>query len=172
MLNQYRQVEAYQTAFRDRARWSRVLRGRSSYRTFLRVAARYTVKAVRSGIGAAFGGRFVDGLAGDLTGISARGVTSCFVFSRRDGGHEYFKLHAGATVRRRSLRDRISLSVVDDAGHTFDSPAAQQTLRRILVEFVEDQTRESAHARGGADSFRPADHRDGARFYRRKRRPA
>ncbi len=53
-------------------------------------------------IGAAFGGRLEDGLARDLTGISARGITSLFVFSRGDGGLEYFQLHASAALRRRS----------------------------------------------------------------------
>lgn len=145
----YQGIESYRTAFRDPTRWARVLRGRSAYRSFLRLAAIYTVKKMKGRIGAAFGGRLKDGLARDLTGISARGITSLFVFSRGDGGLEYFQLQASAALRRRHAKQRIQHVIVDNAGHTFNPSAAQQELRALLVDFVLHQTREG-RARGAS----------------------
>jgi alpha-beta hydrolase superfamily lysophospholipase len=170
--NEYKQVETYRTALREPARWARALRGRSAYRSFLRFAACQAVRKLRGRIGAAFGGRFVDGLARDLTGMSAGGVTILFVFSRGERGLQYFQLH-GSAPRRRNARERIRLVVVDDAGHTFSPPAAQQALRGILVDFVEHQTREVGQAGIAAEPFHPAaDHGGAGHVYRRNRRPA
>ena len=148
-LNEYQQVETYRTALRQPARWARALRGQSSYRSFFRIAASHVVRKLKGLAGAAFGGRLVDGLARDLAEINARGITSLFVFSRGDGGLEYFQLHAG-TVGRRGRAQRISHVIVDDAGHTFNPAEAQHTLRDVLLQFVSDQTREARRARLGA----------------------
>jgi alpha-beta hydrolase superfamily lysophospholipase len=140
--NDYQQVETYRTALREPARWARALRGQSSYRSFFRLAASHAKGKLKGLAGSAFGGRLVDGLARDLVHINARGITSLFVFSRGDGGLEYFQLHAGPMGRRRA-RHGISHVIVDDAGHTFNPAEARQTLRELLMEFVAERTREA-----------------------------
>jgi dienelactone hydrolase len=147
--NEYQQVETYRMALREPARWARVLRGQSSYLSFFRLAASHVVRKLTGLAGTAFGGRLVDGLARDLATISARGVTSLFVFSRGDGGLEYFQLHAGAMGRRRGAQ-RISHVVVDDAGHTFNPEEAQQALRELLMEFVAERSRDARRARSAS----------------------
>jgi hypothetical protein len=78
----------------------------------------------------------LDGLARDLNAITARGVTSLFVFSSGDTGLDYFQIHGRPILRRRQARQRIRHVVVDGAGHTFSPPSAQDALREILLDFA------------------------------------
>jgi alpha-beta hydrolase superfamily lysophospholipase len=134
------QIETYRTALGDPARWAKAMWRPSSWTSFVQFAARYASQKARSLLGASFGGRLLDGLARDLNVISARGITTLFVFSRGESGLEYFQLHAGAALRLRRVRQHIRFVVVDGAGHTFTPPAAQQALRQLLIDFVLQQT--------------------------------
>ena len=58
------------------------------------------------------------------------------MFSRGDGGLDYFRLYASPALRRLKVRERMRHVVVDGAGHTFRPRAAQRELRELLVEFV------------------------------------
>jgi alpha-beta hydrolase superfamily lysophospholipase len=142
---EHQQTERYRTALHDPDRWIRALRGRSAYGSFLRFAAVYVWGKVTTRVKVAFGSR-LDALARDLSDISARGVTSLFVFSNGEPGLDYFRPRARAVLRQRKARRRILYTVVDRADHTFASPAAQQMLRTILVDFVARETsRGSGH---------------------------
>jgi alpha-beta hydrolase superfamily lysophospholipase len=133
---EYQQIGFYRRAMHDPAKWRRVLRGRSAYRNFVRFAGSYVRWKASSWLGAASRGRLLDGLARDLNFISARGITSLFVFSRGDTGLEYFRIQGEPALRRRHVRNRIRHIVVDGAGHTFSPPAAQQSLREVLIDFA------------------------------------
>jgi alpha-beta hydrolase superfamily lysophospholipase len=135
---EYHQTEGYRTALRDPDRWIRALRGRSAYAS-LRFTVVYVWGKVTDRLKVAFGSR-LDALARDLFDISARGITSLFVFSEGEPGLDHFRLRARAVLRQRKARERILLTVVDGADHTFASPAAQQTLREILLDFVARET--------------------------------
>ena len=93
---------------------------------------------------AMLGGRWQEGLARELDAISARGITSLFVFSHGDPSLEYFRLRASRTLVRRRARGRIRYVVVDGAGHTFSPADAQGTLRMLLNDFVAQQSRAAA----------------------------
>ena len=136
---EYHEIGDYRRALVDAARWRKALRGESSYANFVRLATAYVRRKISGRIEAAFGGRLVDGLARDLNRISARGITSLFVFNREDSGCEYFQLHGSPALRRREAASRIRQVVVDGAGHTFSSSAAQQTLRELLIDFMRRQ---------------------------------
>jgi alpha-beta hydrolase superfamily lysophospholipase len=134
--SKYQEIGSYRLALRDPARWRKVLRGRSAYGNFVRFAVAYLKWKMLGLIGATFGGRLLDGLARDLNAITARGITSLFVFSSGDNGLEYFRIQGGPALRRRHVRKRIRHIVVDGAGHTFSPPAAQQLLRDVLIDFA------------------------------------
>ena len=136
---EHQRTESYGTALRDPHRWIRALRGRSAYASFLRFAVVYVWGKVTARFKVTFGSR-LDALARDLFDISARGITSLFVFSEGEPGLDYFRPRARAVLRQRKARERILYTVVDGADHTFASPAAQQTLRGILVDFVARET--------------------------------
>jgi alpha-beta hydrolase superfamily lysophospholipase len=133
---EYQEIGSYRRAMRDPARWRRVLRGRSAYQNFVRFAGAYVRWKASGWLGAAFGGRLLDGLARDLNAISARGLTSLFVFASGDAGLEYFQIQGQPFLRRRQARERIQHVVVNGAGHTFSPPLAQQSLREVLIDFA------------------------------------
>src|SRR4030095_15494469 len=133
---EYQQIGFYRRAMHDPAKWRRVLRGRSAYRNFVRFAGSYVRWKASSWLGAASRGRLLDGLARDLNFISARGITSLFVFSSGDTGLDYFRIQGGPALRGRHVRNRIRHVVVDGAGHTFSPSFAQNALREILLDFV------------------------------------
>jgi hypothetical protein len=140
---EYQQTENYRTALSDSVRWKRALLGRSAYRRLLRFLWRKVTDRLSDILG-----RRVDPLAADLLRVSAKGITSLFVFSRGERGLDSFRLHTRATLRRRSAKERLRHLVVDGPDHTFSSRAAQQKLREILVDFVASQTSQSPTRRG------------------------
>ena len=93
-------------------------------------------RRIQSALGNVIGGPMRSGLARDLEGIAARGVACLFVFSGGDGGLDYFDLLGRQALRRRNVRERIRLVVVDGAGHTFRPSDAQRRLRALLDDFV------------------------------------
>jgi alpha-beta hydrolase superfamily lysophospholipase len=133
-LAEYDEFGRYQRSLRDPRKWAKALRGRAAYGTFVRLAAAHVGREIAARVG--FAGRPLEGLARDLEGTAERGITSLFVFSRGDGGLDYFRLYARPALRRRNVRNRIRYVVVDGAGHTFRPAAAQRALRELLVEFV------------------------------------
>lgn len=135
-LAEHDEMGRYRRALYDPVKWSKALRGRAAYALFVRLAATTIARSATSALGALFGGPLQRGLARDLAGIAGRGVTSLFVFSRGDGGLDYFDLYGSQVLRRRTARDRISHVIVDEAGHTFRPPRAQRRLRELLVAFV------------------------------------
>ncbi len=137
-LAEYDELGRYQRSLRDPGKWAKALRGRAAYRTFVRLAAAHVGREIVSRIGLR---RPLEGLARDLEGIAERGITSLFVFSRGDGGLDYFRLYARHALRHRNVGKRIRHVVVDGAGHTFRPAAAQRALRELLVEFVSHFTR-------------------------------
>jgi alpha-beta hydrolase superfamily lysophospholipase len=132
----YQEIGSYRRALRDPARWRKVFRGRSAYRSFIRFAGAYVKWKALGWLGATFRGRLLDGLARDLNAISARRITSLFVFSSGDTGLHYFQIHGRPLLRRRQARKRIRHVIVDGAGHTFSPPSAQNTLRELLLDFA------------------------------------
>jgi alpha/beta superfamily hydrolase len=144
------------TRLRDAARWARALRRPLDVRVMRSIRRHLTRRWVHNQengsyrrflgqkgqrrIASVVGSPLFDGLARDLDSISARGVTSFFVFSRGDKGFEYFQLYASAWLHRRKARNHIRHLVVDDAGHTFSPPEAQRRLREIVIDFVIHQT--------------------------------
>ena len=137
---EYREMLGYRRMLRDRDRWANALRGRSEYIYFARFAAIYLARKMWDRIGPLFATRLVDGLARDLDGVCARGITSLFVFSGGDTGLDYFEHHATPALRRWKACGRIHRVVVDGAGHSFTPPEAQHALRELLVDFVAKQT--------------------------------
>ena len=106
---EYREMLGYRRMLRDRDRWANALRGRSDYIYFARFAATYLVRKMWDRIGPLFATRLMDGLARDLDGVCARGITSLFVFSRGDTGLDYFERYATPALRRWKARGRIQL---------------------------------------------------------------
>jgi alpha-beta hydrolase superfamily lysophospholipase len=143
-LAEYDELGRYQRSMRDPGKWAKALRGRAAYGTFVRLAVAHLGREIAERVGVTFAGRPLEGLARDLEGIAGRGITSLFVFSRGDGGLDYFRLYARLALHRRIVRKRIRYSVVDGAGHTFRPAAAQRALRELLVEFVARVTRTSS----------------------------
>jgi hypothetical protein len=84
------------------------------------------------------GGALPDGLANDLSSIADRHVAALFVFSQGDNGLAYFQAHATPAVRRANVRRYIRHVVVERAGHAFRPLKAQQTLRTLLIDFVDN----------------------------------
>jgi alpha-beta hydrolase superfamily lysophospholipase len=130
------EIGSYRRALQDPARWRTSLRRMSAYACFARFVGAYLKRKISAIVGAALGGHLLDGLARDLSAISARGIMTLFVFSSGDTGLEYLRLHGSPALRRRELRKRIRHVVVNDAGHTFSPAWAQHALRRLLVDFV------------------------------------
>jgi alpha-beta hydrolase superfamily lysophospholipase len=135
-LAEYDELGRYQRSLGDPAKWAKALRGRAAYGTFARLAAAHLGRKIASRVGTTFAGRPLEGLARDLERIAERGITSLFMFSRGDGGLDYFRLYASPALRRLKVRERMRHVVVDGAGHTFRPRAAQRALRELLDEFV------------------------------------
>ena len=85
------------------------------------------------------GGRLLDGFGRELDAISARGITSLFVFSSGDRSLNYFRLYGAGGSRGQRLRRGIHHVVVPGAGHTFRPLASQRKLRAVLHDFVARQ---------------------------------
>jgi alpha/beta superfamily hydrolase len=134
------EIERYQQSMRDPSKWAKALRGGVSYSSFTRVAASAFRRQVAVRLGGVLGEALSDGLANDLGVIAARGIKSLFVFSRGDGGLEYFHLHAQPALGRARVRDFVQHVVVEGAGHSFRPRAAQRTLRELMVDFVASET--------------------------------
>jgi alpha-beta hydrolase superfamily lysophospholipase len=139
-LRRERTLERYQQSMRDPSRWAKALRGDVSYTTFTRAAASVLARHFAIRVSGALGDPLPDGLAKDLCTIAGRGINSLFVFSRGDDGLAYFQLHAQPALRRPDVRERVRHMVVEETGHAFRPRAAQQTLRRILIDFVRSET--------------------------------
>ena len=134
------EFERYRRLLFDRARWTKVLRGRAAYGTFLRLCSGYFRRWFLARVNTISGGRLIDGFRHELDAISARGITCLFVFSRGDRGLDYFRLYGGAGRRVERRRRGIEHVVVDGAGHTFRPLAAQRELRAHLIDFVARQS--------------------------------
>ncbi len=132
------EFKRYQRLLFDRGRWTKVLRGRAAYRTFLRLGWGFFGRKLLARINTMCGGRLIDGFRHELNAISASGIACLFVFSRGDHGLDYFRLYGGAG--RRAERRGIHHVVVDGAGHTFQPLAAQSELRALLNDFVARQS--------------------------------
>lgn len=154
------EFERYQRLLFDRSRWSKVLRGRAAYGTFLRLGWGFFGRKLLAGVNTMCGGRLISGLGLELDALSASGIACLFAFSRGDRGLDFFRLYGGAG--RRGQRRGIDHVVVDGAGHTFRPLAAQRELRALLIDFVARQsspgTREvctgSARTEGEAHAVR------------------
>ena len=103
---EYQRAERFQTLLCHPSRWARALRSRSACASFLRFAVVHVGEKVAGRVKAAFGSRS-DALARDLLDVSARGITSLFVFSKGERSLDYFRLRARAILRRRNARERI-----------------------------------------------------------------
>ena len=134
------EFERYRRLLFDQARWTKVLRGRAAYRTFVRLGYGFFRRRLLARVNTMSGGRLIDGFGRELDAISARGITCLFVFSRGDRGLDYFRLYGGAGHRGERLRRGIEHVVVDGAGHTFRPLAAQRELRAHLIDFVARQS--------------------------------
>jgi alpha-beta hydrolase superfamily lysophospholipase len=139
-LTQATELDRYQHSMRDPSKWLKALRGGAAYAHFMRVSASVLRRSVAARVGGILGDALPEGLANDLWTIARRGVRSLFVFSRGDDGLQYFQQHAQPALRRARVRDFVQQLVVEGAGHTFRPRAAQQTLREILIDFVESQS--------------------------------
>jgi dienelactone hydrolase len=124
----------YRRLMFDRPRWTKALRGRAAYGTFLRLGLGVLGRTFLTGVNTVCGGRLIGGFNRELDAISARGITCLFVFSRGDRSLKYFRLYGGGG--RRGQRRGIHHVVVDGAGHTFRPLAAQRELRALLIDFV------------------------------------
>ena len=133
------EFERYQHSMRDPSKWLKALSGGAAYASFMRVSASALRRSVADRVGRVLGGAMPAGLANDLWTIAGRGIRSLFIFSRGEDGLQYFQRHAQPALRRAKVRDFVQHLVVDGAGHTFRPRAAQQTLREILIDFVESQ---------------------------------
>jgi len=134
------EFDRYQQSMRDPSKWLKALSGGAAYATFMRVSASALRRSVAARVGGILGDALPEGLANDLCTIAGRGVRTLFVFSRGDDGLQYFQWHAQPALRRARVRDFVQQLVVEGAGHTFRPRAAQQTLREILIDFVESQS--------------------------------
>jgi alpha-beta hydrolase superfamily lysophospholipase len=134
------EFDRYQHSLRDPSKWLKALRGGAAYAHFMRVSASALRRSVAARVGGLLGDALPEGLANDLCTIANRGVRTLFVFSRGDDGLQYFQWHAQPALRRARVRDFVQQLVVEGAGHTFRPRAAQQTLREILIDFVESQS--------------------------------
>jgi len=134
------EFDRYQLSMRDPAKWLKALSGGAAYAQFMRVSANALRRSVAARVGGVLGDVMPDGVASDLSTISYRGIKTLFVFSRGDDGLQYFQWHAQPALRRARVREFVQHLVVDGAGHTFRTRAAQQKLREILIDFVDSQT--------------------------------
>lgn len=134
------EFERYQRLLFDWGRWSKVLRGRAAYGTFLKLGWRFVGRRFVARLNMMCGGRLIGGLGRELDALSARGITGLFIFSRGDRGLHYFQLHGGAARWGRQHQPGMEHVVVDRAGHTFRPLAAQRELRALLVDFIARQS--------------------------------
>ena len=133
------ELERYQQLRAHPAQWARKLRRPPRMRSVARLAA----LALRRGSAALFRRRKAaerDGLAADLADIARRDVKVLFVFSAHDKGLEYFQMFGAAALRTAHVHKHVQCVVVDGAGHSFRPRRAQETLRDLLIEFVNAHT--------------------------------
>jgi alpha-beta hydrolase superfamily lysophospholipase len=134
------EFERYQRLFLDRASWSKVVRGRAAYGTFLRLSCGALARKVLAHVNTISGGRLNDGLGRELEIISARGIASLFVFSQGDRGLDYFRLYGGAARRGPRRLRGIHHVIVNGGGHMFRPLTTQRELCELLNEFVARQS--------------------------------
>jgi pimeloyl-ACP methyl ester carboxylesterase len=126
------ELDRYQQLSRDPAKWIRALRQPPSIGNVARMATLALRRSTAAWVGRTAG----EGLAGDLARIADRRVDALLVFSARDKGLEYFQEFGATASQPAQVQHHIRHVVVDGAGHSFRPRHAQETLRKLLIDFV------------------------------------
>jgi pimeloyl-ACP methyl ester carboxylesterase len=131
-----RQLQQFYQVGRDPSQWMEACRNIHTYATGIRAIPNDLVRRISIPFSAALGDAFVPALSRDLRAIASRGIRTLFVFSRGDNGLAYFQYYSQHALRRDSVNRWVQHVVVEDAGHTFRSRAAQRALSTLLTDFV------------------------------------
>jgi pimeloyl-ACP methyl ester carboxylesterase len=136
-----RDAKYYEGAARDPKKWLRLLRGESN----LTRLASFFVRRARDVVGDAARDlletlrlRELSRLSKDLARYDDAGRRIDFVFSRSDPGHGILVAEARGMVRRLARHNRLSLSFIEGADHTFSRKEWRAQLARAVIARLEE----------------------------------
>jgi pimeloyl-ACP methyl ester carboxylesterase len=110
------------------ARWQRFHRAPTEPSALHDSAARsYPSHAVR------------EDLPGDLRRVATTGRHLAFFFAESDPGRALLTLHGGRQVKEMRRAGTLSLTVLENADHTFSRRAAREALGRALAEYLKSR---------------------------------
>jgi len=134
------ETNRYARSSRSLSSWLKLLRGKVDVRAAVRVFwKRAQVRAKNSMRELARLARFrlKDDLASELQGIARRRTEIYFVFSASDPGHSMLLEQGGRTVGKLVRGEKMRISIVRGADHTFTSHWNRDQLLALLAQHLE-----------------------------------
>ena len=122
-------------SMRDPARWLKLLRGQVNVQVILRALAGRAWQSARSAVrdlARLLRWPLRDDLGSELRQVTRRGVQVQFVFAASDPGLALASQEAGRSWQRLVRAGRVRLATVEQADHTFSTPAARERLYQQL----------------------------------------
>jgi pimeloyl-ACP methyl ester carboxylesterase len=130
-------------SLRDPSRWLKLLRGQVNVRVILRALAGRAWQGGRAALrdlARLLHWPLRDDLGSELRQVARRGVQMQFVFAASDPGLALASQEAGRTWARLVRDGRVRLATVDQADHTFSTPAARERLYHQLHACIDGLT--------------------------------
>ena len=130
----------YARSSRSLSSWLKLLRGQVDVRAAARVfSRRFQVRAKNStrDLARLLGFRLKDDLASELQGIARRSTEIYFVFSASDPGHSMLLEQGGRMVGKLVRGEKMRISIVQGADHTFTSHRNRDQLLALLAAHLE-----------------------------------
>ena len=135
-VSQFAEVERYKQSASNPAKWIRTLGKPRVCMTVMRAVAKTARRRAAAAFACMRRTPAPDSLAADLSVIAERGINGQLVFSRGDEGLAYVQQQAWGALLRKNIRQSVSCTVVEGAGHTFRPRAGQAKICELIDETV------------------------------------
>jgi hypothetical protein len=134
------ETNRYARSSRSLSRWLKLLRGQVDVRAAARVFwKRFQVRARNSlrELARLTGFKLQDDLASELQGIARQRTELYFIFSASDPGHPMLLEQGGRIVGKLARNEKLRISIVQGADHTFTSHWNRDQLIALLAAHLE-----------------------------------
>jgi hypothetical protein len=134
------ETNRYARSSRSLSKWLKLLRGQVDVRAAARVFwKRFQVRAKNSmrELARLTGFKLQDDLASELQGIARQRIEIYFIFSASDPGHSMLLEQGGRLVGKLVRAEKMRISIVQGADHTFTSHWNRDQLLALLAAHLE-----------------------------------
>ncbi len=135
-------------SLRDPKKWLQLIQGKTDMKGLMRVLAargKRRIKLQFRTLARTMGRPVAQDLAADLQAVTQSGVSLHFVFARGDPGQIILREEAGAVGERLQRDKKISVTVIDNADHTFTAASARLRLTQALHHLLDEFSHKEMH---------------------------